>query len=57
MKINIEGKTEFERFDKAVKRMLSVSREEMDRRLAADPRGHPKAKRKTKKLKRRALRV
>ena len=44
MKIKSEGKTEFERFDNSIKKLLSVSKEELDRRLAADPRGHPKKK-------------
>ena len=48
MKIKSEGKTEFERFDNVMKKILSVSHEEMQRRIAADPRGHPKTK-KTKK--------
>jgi hypothetical protein len=49
MKINAEGKTEFERFNNVVKKVLSVSKEEMDRRLAADPRGHEKPRRKKRK--------
>ena len=49
MKIKAEGKTEFERFDNVIKKMLTVSKEELDRRLAADPRGHPKPKRKKRK--------
>jgi len=49
MKINAEGKTEFERFNNTMKKILSVSKEEMDRRLAADPRGHPKTKKKKRK--------
>lgn len=44
MKINSEGKTEFERFDNVMKKILAVSKEELDRRIAADPRGHPKKK-------------
>jgi hypothetical protein len=44
MKLKVEGRTEFERFDNAMKKILSVSKEELDRRLAADPRGHPKKK-------------
>ncbi len=44
MKINAEGKTEFERFDNVIKKLLSISKEELDRRVAADPRGHPKTK-------------
>jgi hypothetical protein len=44
MKLKIEGKTESERFENGLKRLLSVSKEELDRRLAADPRGHPKTK-------------
>ncbi len=50
MKIRNEGKTEFERFDNAVGKLLSVSHEEMQRRIAADPRGHPKSKSKRKKI-------
>lgn len=49
MKIKIEGKTESQRFDNGIKRLLSVSKDEMDRRLAADPRGHPKPKSKKRK--------
>lgn len=49
MKINAEGKNEFERFNNVVKKVLSVSKEELDRRLAADPRGHPKPKTKKRK--------
>jgi hypothetical protein len=48
MKIKAEGKTEFERFNNGMKKLLSVSHEEMQRRLAADPRGHAKPKRKRK---------
>jgi len=44
MKIKVEGKTESERFKNAIGKILSVSKEELDRRLAADPRGHPKKK-------------
>lgn len=36
MKLKVEGKTEYERFDNAMKKILSVSKEEMDRRLAKD---------------------
>jgi len=50
VKIKSEGKTEFERFDNAMNKMLSVSKEELDRRLAADPRGHPKPKGKKRRL-------
>jgi hypothetical protein len=49
MKIKSEGHSEFERFDNVMKKLLSVSKEELDRRLAADPRGHPKAKTKKRK--------
>lgn len=49
MKINAEGKTEFERFNNVVTKVLSVSKKEMDRRLAADPRGHEKPKSKKRK--------
>lgn len=47
MKIRSDGKTEFERFDNVMKKILSVSHEEMQRRLKADPRGkaHKKSKR------------
>lgn len=51
MKIKMEGKTEFERFDNAMTKILSVSHEEMQRRIAADPRGHPKPKKKRKSVK------
>lgn len=44
MKIRSEGKTGAERFDNVMKKLLSISKEEMDRRIAADPRGHPKNK-------------
>jgi len=53
MKIKAEGKTEFERFNNVVTKLLSVSKEEMNRRLAADPRGHPRPKRKTRKIARK----
>jgi hypothetical protein len=46
MKIISKGKSEFERFDNAVEKLLSVSHEEMQKRIAADPRGHTKPKRK-----------
>ncbi len=49
MKIKTEGKTEFDRFNNVVKKMLSVSKEELQRRLDADPRGHPKPTRKKRK--------
>jgi len=48
MKIKVEGKTESERFKNAIGKLLSVSHEEMQRRLAADPRGHVKPKKKRK---------
>jgi hypothetical protein len=50
MKLKAEGKTEFDRFNNVMGKLLSVSHEEMERRLAADPRGHgkPKKKRATK---------
>ena len=44
MKITSEGQTPFERFDNVMKKILSVSHEEMQGRLAADPRGHTKTK-------------
>jgi hypothetical protein len=44
MKITIEGKTEFERFNNAVGKLLSVSHEEMQKRIAVDPRMKPKSK-------------
>jgi len=50
MKIKAEGKTDFERFNNVIGKMFSVSKEEMDRRIAADPRGHTKPKRKKRKL-------
>jgi len=49
MKVRAEGKTEFERFDNVMKTLLSVSKDELGRRLAADPRGHPKPKKKKRK--------
>jgi hypothetical protein len=49
MKIKAEGKTESERFKNVIHKMLSVSHEEMQRRIAADPRGHAKPKRKKRK--------
>ncbi len=33
MNIKAEGSTEFERFDNVVKKLLSVSKEELDRRI------------------------
>lgn len=56
MKIKAEGKTEFERFQNVMRKILSVSKEELDRRAAADPRGHPKPKRKPSKKTRVATR-
>jgi len=49
MKIRAEGNTESERFKNVIHKMLSVSHEEMQRRIAADPRGHIKPKRKKRK--------
>jgi hypothetical protein len=50
VKIKTDGKTESQRFDNAMKKILSVSHEEIQRRLAADPRGHiQKKKRKPAK--------
>jgi len=49
MKIKSEGKTEFERFNNATRKILSVSKDELNRRLAADPRGHAKPKPKKRK--------
>jgi hypothetical protein len=57
VKIKSEGKTESERFDDVMKKILSVSKEEMDKRLAADPRGHAKPKKKRKPAKASASRV
>ena len=49
MKINVQGSTDAERFKNAIGKILSVSSEDMKRRIAADPRGKPNArKRKTK---------
>lgn len=44
MKIKSSGNNEFERFDNVMGKLLSVSHEEMQRRIAADPRGHGKKK-------------
>jgi len=46
MKIRSQGKTEFERFDNVMEKLLSVSHEEIRRRIKTDPRGHVKIKRK-----------
>jgi hypothetical protein len=46
MKIKATGKTESERFKNVIGKLLSISHEEMQRRIAADPRGHSKPKRK-----------
>jgi hypothetical protein len=46
MKLKTEGQTELERFSNAMQKLLSVSHEEMQRGIAADLRGHTKAKRK-----------
>jgi len=58
MKITAKGKTEFERFNNVMGKLLSVSHEEMQRRLAADPRGHakptPKRQRKRKAVNRKS---
>jgi hypothetical protein len=56
MKINAEGRTESEKFKTVVKKLLSVSKEELDRRLAADPRGHPKKKPKRRAIKKTTVR-
>jgi hypothetical protein len=44
MKIKASGNTEFERFNNVMGKLLSVSHEEMQRRIEADPRGKPKKK-------------
>ena len=44
MKINITGRNELERFDNAVKKMLTISREELQRRLDAEERAKKKRK-------------
>ena len=49
MKIKAEGKTDSERFKNVIGKILSISHEEMQRRLAADPRGHAKPKSKKRK--------
>lgn len=49
MKLKVEGSTDSERFKNAVNKLLSVSHEEMQRRIAADPRGHAKPKTKKRK--------
>ena len=49
MKIKVEGKIGAERFKNAIHKLLSVSHEEMQRRLAVDPRGHVKQKLKKRK--------
>lgn len=49
MKIKVEGKTDSERFKNGIRQLLSVSHEEMQRRLAADPRGHEKPRKKKRK--------
>jgi hypothetical protein len=38
LKINAEGKTEFERFDNTMKRLLSVPHEEIKQELEAEER-------------------
>ena len=48
MKVKSEGRTELDRFNNVMGKLLSVPKDEMDRRSAADPRGH---KAKTKKRK------
>lgn len=42
MKLKSEGKTEFERFNNVIGKLLSVSSKEMKKRIEADPRGKPK---------------
>jgi hypothetical protein len=49
MKIKTEGDSEFERFERVMNKLLSVSHEEMQRRLATDPRGHVKSNKKKRK--------
>ena len=49
MKINAKGETNQERFNNVIAKLLSVSHEEMQKRIAGDPRGKPKnKKRKTR---------
>jgi hypothetical protein len=43
---NVPGKTEYERFENALRRVLAVSKEELLRREAQEKRGH---KRRSKK--------
>ena len=47
MKANIDGETEFERFDKALRKLLAVPYSELRRRLKKEERA--KAKRKARK--------
>ena len=44
MKLRVSGKIESERFDEAVRRLLAVSHEELQRRLAAEKRAKKKRK-------------
>jgi hypothetical protein len=46
---NIPGKTEFERFDNAVRQVLSVSKDELLRRESRDRRTRERKKRKPNK--------
>ena len=45
---HVPGKTEFERFDNAVRRVLTISKEELLRREAADKRMRERKKRSKK---------
>ena len=49
MKLKAGGKTDFERFNNVMGKLLSVSKEEMEQRIADDPRGHTKPKQKKRK--------
>ena len=44
MKLRVSGKMDSERFDKAVRRLLTVSYAELQRRLAADKKAKKKRK-------------
>jgi hypothetical protein len=44
LKINADGKTEFERFDNTMKKLLSVSHEEIKQKLDAEKRDRKRKK-------------
>jgi hypothetical protein len=48
MKLNVKGRTEFERFDNTIKKLLSVPHSEIQAKLDAEKKA--KARKKTRKM-------